>query len=60
VGEMKLLMNVPNDTWYKPPELGTKPERDFPLDAKLTFPDVVRRVLSISVFLTETNRSLPN
>ena len=22
MGDMKLLMNVPNDTWYKPPELG--------------------------------------
>ena len=51
VGEMKLLMNVPNDTWYKPPELGAKPEREIPLDAKLTFPDVVRRVLSISLLI---------
>ena len=24
MGDMKLLMNVPNDTWYKPPELGGK------------------------------------
>ena len=22
VGDMKLLMNVPNASWYKPPELG--------------------------------------
>ena len=27
MGDMKLLMNVPNDTWYKPPELGGKPEK---------------------------------
>ena len=24
MGDMKLLMSVPNDTWYKPPELGGK------------------------------------
>ena len=24
MGDMKLLMNVPYDTWYKPPELGEK------------------------------------
>lgn len=24
MGDMKLLMNVPYDTWYKPPELGGK------------------------------------
>ena len=22
MGDMKLLVNVPNETWYKPPELG--------------------------------------
>ena len=48
VGEMKLMMNVPNDTWYKPPELGGKPaERGVPLDAELEFPNVVGPVLSI-------------
>ena len=25
MGDMKLLMNVPNVTWYKPPELGGEP-----------------------------------
>ena len=44
MGEMKLFMNVPNDTWYKPPELGGKPEREVPLDAELEFPNVVWRV----------------
>ena len=24
MGDMKLLINVPNETWYKPPELGGK------------------------------------
>jgi len=51
MGEMKLLMNVPNDTWYKPPELGGKPESELPLDAELEFPDVVRRVLSTFLFI---------
>ena len=51
VGEMKLLMNVPNDTWYKPPELGAKPEREIPLDAEPEFPDVVRRALSTLLFI---------
>ena len=50
MGEMKLLMNVPNDTWYKPPELGGKSERGIPLDAELEFPDVVRRALSTVLF----------
>ena len=51
MGEMKLLMNVPNDTWYKPSELGGKPGRKVPLDAELEFPDVVRRVLSTFLFI---------
>ena len=51
VGEMKLLMNVPNDTWYKPPELGAKPEREVPLVPELEFPDAVRRALSIFLFI---------
>lgn len=50
VGEMKLLMNVPNVTWFKPPELGGKPEREVPLDAELELPDVVRRALP-SIYL---------
>jgi len=25
MGDMKLLVNVPNETWYKPPELGREP-----------------------------------
>ena len=28
MGDMKLLMNVPYDTWYKPPELGGKSEKE--------------------------------
>ena len=28
VGDMKLLMNVPNASWYKPPELGGKPIKE--------------------------------
>jgi len=28
MGDMKLLMNVPYDTWYKPPELGGKSGKD--------------------------------
>ncbi|XP_078343218.1 arylsulfatase B-like isoform X2 [Oculina patagonica] len=40
MGEMKLLMNVPNVTWFKPPEIGGKPEREIPLDAMLEHPDV--------------------
>jgi len=28
MGDMKLLMNVPNVTWYKPPELGGKPVKE--------------------------------
>ena len=43
VGEMKLLMNVPNVTWFKPPEMGGKPE-DLPLDTAMKLPDVVRHV----------------
>ena len=50
VGEMKLLMNVPNDTWYKPPELGGKLEREVPLAVGPEFPDVVRRALPIFLF----------
>ena len=42
MSEMKLLMNVPNVTWFKPPELGGKSEREVPLDAVLEFPDLVR------------------
>ena len=41
VGEMKLLMNVPNVTWFKPPEIGGKP-RDLPVDTVMELPDVVR------------------
>lgn len=26
-GDMKLLMSVGNDTWFKPPELGGKPDK---------------------------------
>ena len=35
MGDMKLLMNVPYDTWYKPPELGGKSwkEQDIPEEA---------------------------
>ena len=25
-GDMKLIMHVPNSSWFKPPELGGKPE----------------------------------
>jgi len=39
MGEMKLLMNVPNVTWFKPPEIGGKP-RDIPLDTVMELPDV--------------------
>lgn len=28
MGDMKLLMNVPNETWYKPPELGGEPVKE--------------------------------
>ena len=28
MGDMKLLINVPNVTWYKPPELGGKPVQE--------------------------------
>ena len=28
MGDMKLLMNVPNVTWYKPPELGGKSDEE--------------------------------
>ena len=28
MGDMKLLMNVPNVTWYKPPELGGQPVKE--------------------------------
>ena len=28
MGDMKLLMNVPYDTWYKPPELEGKSEKN--------------------------------
>ena len=28
MGDMKLLMNVPNVTWYKPPELGGEPVKE--------------------------------
>ena len=27
VGDMKLLMNVKNSTWFKPPELGGKTQK---------------------------------
>ncbi len=27
VGDMKLLFNVPNSTWFKPPELGEEPDK---------------------------------
>ncbi|KAL9987433.1 hypothetical protein ACROYT_G001741 [Oculina patagonica] len=27
VGDMKLLLNVPNSTWFKPPELGGEPDK---------------------------------
>lgn len=43
VGEMKLLMNVPNVTWFKPPEIGGKPDKELPLDAVMKLPNVVRR-----------------
>ena len=43
VGEMKLLMNVPNVTWFKPPEIGGNPE-ELPLDTVMKLPDVVRYV----------------
>ena len=42
MNEMKLLMNVPNVTWFRPPELGGKPEREVPFDAVLEFPVLVR------------------
>ena len=48
IGEMKLLMNVSNVTWFKPPELGGKPDdREVPMDAELEFPDVVRHAAMI-------------
>ncbi len=28
MGDMKLLMNVPNSTWFKPPELGGEPDKE--------------------------------
>ena len=28
MGDMKLLINVPNVTWYKPPELGGEPVKE--------------------------------
>ncbi|XP_078377383.1 arylsulfatase B-like [Oculina patagonica] len=28
MGDMKLLMNVPNSTWFKPPELGGEPDME--------------------------------
>ena len=46
VGEMKLLMNVPNVTWFKPPEIGGKPETEIRLDAVLELPDVVRHAVT--------------
>ncbi len=45
MGEMKLLMNVPNVTWFRPPELGGKPEREVSLDAEFEFPYVVRHAV---------------
>lgn len=42
VGDMKLLMNVPNVTWFKPPEIGGKPEREIALNAVIKNPDAVR------------------
>ena len=47
MGEMKLLMNVPNVTWFKPPELGGKPVRGVPLNAEFQFSEVVRLSLSL-------------
>lgn len=41
MGEMKLLMQVPNVTWFKPPEIGGKPDKELPLDALLELPHVV-------------------
>ena len=41
MGEMKLLMQVPNVTWFKPPEIGGKPDKELPLDAVLELPHVV-------------------
>ncbi|CAH3114504.1 unnamed protein product [Porites lobata] len=40
MGEMKLLMQVPNVTWFKPPEIGGKPDKELPLDALLELPHV--------------------
>lgn len=36
MGDMKLLMNVPNVTWYKPPELGGKPGKEPETVASVT------------------------
>ena len=41
MGEMKLLMQVPNVTWFKPPEIGGKPDKELPLNALLELPHVV-------------------
>lgn len=41
-GDTKLLMNVPNVTWFKPPEIGGKVEKEIPLDAVFENPDMVK------------------
>ena len=35
MGDMKLLMNVPNVTWYKPPELGGEPVKEHTVTTKV-------------------------
>lgn len=52
MGEMKLLMNVPNVTWFEPPEIGGKFDGQIPLHAVLELPDVVRQAtISLGVYL---------
>lgn len=51
VGEMKLLMNVFNDMWYKLFEFGGKLEREVFLDVEFEFLDVVRCVFFIVLLI---------
>ena len=45
MGDWKLLMDVPNVTWFMPPEIGGKAEWEVPLDAGYFDPEVVHEIM---------------
>ncbi|KAL9988759.1 hypothetical protein ACROYT_G003242 [Oculina patagonica] len=54
MGDMKLLMNVPNVTWFKPPEIGGKPE-EIPLDVPLKLPHEEVEKIDVALYNISTD-----